>query len=321
MEKLAKSSYRPFLVITAPDKPVGRHQVLTPPPVKTAAEKHKIAVLQPQKIENCKLEIENLNPELILVASYGQIIPKSVLDIPRKGCLNVHPSLLPRYRGASPIQTAIANGDEKTGVSIILMDEKMDHGPILAKRELEIPNSKPQVPNPDKSRILDHNRDKSKIKNPKITYKQLHDKLAEMAADLLIETIPGWIKDKIKPEVQDESKAIYTKILKKEDGKIDWKKSAEEIERQIRAFSDWPGTHTKIPNLKSKILKILEAEVLSAGDDKRIGEVFLAENEKLVVRAGQNCLILQKLQLEGKKPVSGKDFLRGHKEIIGSALE
>jgi len=296
LEKLAKSSYRPFLVITAPNKPIGRHQALTPPPVKTIAQNYKIEILQPEKIENCIPEIKKLNPELILAASYGKIIPGSILKIPKHGCLNVHPSLLPKYRGASPIQTAILKGEKETGVSIILMDEKMDRGPILAKRELKIPNRK-------------------------ITYRQLHDELAGIGADLLIETIPGWVEGKIKAVLQNEPEATYTKILKKEDGKIDWSKPAEEIERQIRAFSVWPGTYTKIPNSKSKILKILETEVLNAENNKRIGELFLANDGNLGVRTGQNCLILQKLQLEGRKPASGKDFLRGHKEIIGEILK
>ena len=187
LEKLVKTPYKPILVITAPDKPKGRKQILTPPPVKQTAQKYDIPVEQPEKIGNWKLKIENLSPDLGIVAAYGQILPKTILDIPKYGFLNVHPSLLPRWRGPSPIQYTILNGDKETGVTIILMNEKMDHGPILAQRELEFSIFNFQFPN-------------------------LCDKLAELGAKLLIETIPKWINGEITPKPQDESKATYTKF-------------------------------------------------------------------------------------------------------------
>src|SRR3989338_8987722 len=141
LEKIVASSYTPVAVVAAPDKPVGRKQIVTPPPVKLLAERYDIPVIQPERIGNWKLEIENWKPELIVVAAYGQILPKDILDIPKYGCLNVHPSLLPKYRGATPIQTAILNGEKETGVSLFLTDEKIDHGPILTKRKLQISNS------------------------------------------------------------------------------------------------------------------------------------------------------------------------------------
>jgi len=262
---LIKNGYKPFLVITAPDKPVGRKQVLTPPPVKKIAEKYNITVTQPEKIKEAVTEIENLNPDLIICAAYGQIIPKEILEIPKYGCLNVHPSLLPKHRGASPIQTAILNGDKETGVTIILMNEKMDHGPILSSRELEF-----------------------SIFN--FQFSKLHNKLAELGVKLLLETIPKWINDEIKPKAQDESKATYTKILKKEDGKIDWSKSAEEIERQIRAFYPWPGTFTFIKH-KGKILRV------------KILEASISKEEKLIIK---------KLQPEGKKVMTFEEFKKGY---------
>src|SRR4030042_1933140 len=265
LEELVKNNYQPVLVITHPDKPVGRKQVLTPPPVKLAAQKYKIPIEQPERIKNYESGIRNLKPDLVICAAYGQIISGEILKIPRYGCLNVHPSLLPKYRGPSPIQTTILNGDEKTGVTIMLMDEKMDHGPILAKRELEIPN-------------------------PKITYQELHDKVAEIGAKLLIKTIPDWINGKIKPQAQDEKKAAYTKIIKKEDGNIDWKKPAQEIERQIRAFNSWPGAFTFIQKKGKKIrIKICQAEL-----------------------SKDNKLIIKKLQPEGKKPMSFEEFKKGY---------
>jgi len=300
LEGLIQGNFKPILVITATDKPVGRAQLLTPPPVKVVAEKNKISVTQPEKIENCKLKIENLKPELIVVAAYGQIIPKEILDIPKCGCLNVHPSLLPKYRGPSPIQYAILNGDKETGVTIMLIDEKIDHGPIIAISKLQISNSK-------------------------ITYGELSKELASLGAKLLIETIPKWIEGKIKPKPQDESKAIYTKIISKEEGKIDWKKPAEDIERQIRAFDPWPGSYCLwSKNSKNLRIKILEAFVLpqkNYGPFGIRGKTFLAPDSKIAVQAGKDYLIIGKLQLEGGKPVSSEEFLRGYSDFIGKILE
>ncbi|MBU2634871.1 methionyl-tRNA formyltransferase, partial [Patescibacteria group bacterium] len=204
----------------------------------------------------------------VIVASYGKIIPKKILEIPKYGCLNVHPSLLPKYRGPSPIQTTILNGDKKTGVTIILMDEKIDHGPIISNSKFEIRNSK-------------------------LTYGELNVKLAKLGVKLLIETIPKWIRGEIKIKPQDHSKATYTKILKREDGKIDWSKSAQEIERQVRAFNPWPGTFTFIKH-KNKTLriKVLEADI-----------------------SKDNKLIIKKLQPEGKKAMSFEEFKRGYHDF------
>jgi methionyl-tRNA formyltransferase len=295
-----RGPFQPILVITAPDKPVGRKQILTPPPVKTLAEKYKISVLQPEKIKNYRFTIESHEPDLIVVAAYGQILPKEILKIPKHGCLNLHPSLLPRWRGASPIQYTILNGDQETGVTIILMDEKMDHGPVVANSKFE-------------------------IKNPKITYKELEDTLANLGAKLLIETIPKWLSGKISPQPQDEKKATYTKILKREDGKIEWQKSAQAIERQIRAFGDWPGSFSFWPRNKKRLrLKILKADVspqTGHGPFGIRGKTFQAPNNKIAVQTGKDFLIIEKLQLEGKKPQGSEEFLRGQPDFVGSILE
>lgn len=261
LEKLIQSEYAPALVITAPDKPVGRKQILTPPPVKVLAQKNKIAVIQPEKIRNLELEIRNLRPDLIILAAYGKILSKHILDIPRYGSLNVHPSLLPKFRGPSPIQSAILSGDKKTGVTIMLMNEKLDEGDIVSFKDYPLSGSE--------------------------TYETLHNALAETGADLLIKTMPDWISGKIKAVPQDNTKATYTKILKKEDGKIDWSKPANFIERQIRAYNPWPGTFDVY---NEKILKILKAEVV---------------NERLIIK---------QVQPEGKKPMDFNDFLLGHKD-------
>ena len=304
LEKLCQIEYQPILVITEPDKPVGRKQILTPPPVKTIAQKYNLPVLQTDKIENCKLKIENLNPSLIIVAAYGQILPKEILEIPKYGCLNVHPSLLPSYRGPSPIQTAILNGDEFTGVTLILMTEKMDAGAILTSQKLKIKKAPP-----------------GSRQRRQQNYLELSDELAYLGADLLFETIPKWLKGEIKPVPQDETRTTYTKIIKKEDGLIDFKKTAQEIERQVRAFYPWPSAYTKIPdkNKGNKILKILEAEVLGTGQNKKIGLFFQKEKEPAVA-CSKDILILKKVQLEGKKSVAGRDFLNGHRDLIGKIL-
>jgi len=304
LEKLIKSGHKPFLVITAPDKPVGRKQILTPTPVKVVAQKYNILIVQPEKIAQGKEEVERLKPDLIILASYGQIIPKDILDIPQHGFLNVHPSLLPKYRGASPIQYAILNGDEKTGVTIIRMTEKVDEGPILSQKEIKI--------------------------DQKEKFELLHDKLAEMGAKLLIETLPKLFAGKICPQVQDDLKATYTKTFEKEDGHINWHKPAKEIEGQVRALNPWPGTFAKVQspkfkvqneNLKFKILKIIESGISPIQTEKQVGEVFLTKDGKLAVQCGQKSLILQKLQLEGGKPMSTEEFLRGHRNIVGTTLQ
>lgn len=320
LEKMISTGYVPMTVVTAPDKPIGRKQIITPSPVKVLAEKNKIPVLQSENIRNLKLEIRNLQPELIILAAYGQIIPKDILDIPRYGSINVHPSLLPKYRGASPIQAAILNGDSETGVTIMLMDEKLDHGPILANSKCQIADN--------------------------TTYKELHDKLAEIGAELLIETVSKWINGEIKAQPQDHSKATFTKIIKKEDGHINWHKPADYIEKMCRAFNPWPSVYTylkfQIPNdkfqIKSKsqipkILKIIKASVLKIEHKKTAGRVFLTENEgrrnsadrmkaekKLAVACGQDALILEEVQLEGKRRMTAKEFLNGYPQIIGLIL-
>lgn len=256
LEKLCKANLRPILVVTAPDKPVGRKQILTPSSVKITAQRYKI------KVGQAMSNFREIKPELVLVAAFGQILPKEILEIPKYGCLNVHPSLLPKYRGAAPVQFAILNGEKETGVTIFLMDAEVDHGPILAQRKTVI--------------------------GPNEIMGQLQLRLAVLGAELLIDAIPDWIRGKIRLRRQDERRATYTEILKKEDGKIDWRESAEIIERQIRAFYPWPGSYTIY---KGKILKILKAEV-SKGN-----------------------LVIKEAQLEGKKPMAFEDFLRGHPDF------
>jgi len=296
-----RDNFEIIAVITAPDKPVGRKQELLPSPVKKWALENNLSVLQPEKIRDSEWieKIKKLNPDLIILCAYAQIIPKEILDIPKYNALNVHPSLLPKYRGASPVHAAILNGDKTSGVTIMLMDEEMDHGDIVANSKLE-------------------------IRNPKITYKELEDKLIDVSADLLIKTLPDWVEGKIKAQPQDHSKASFCKIIKKQDGKIDWNKSAQEIERTIRAFHQWPTSYTFFNNKQLKVLEVYPVsrdERLHGADTKKIGEVFLADDKELMVQTGNGILILKQIQLEGKKPMSARDFLNGHPEIIDSSLQ
>jgi methionyl-tRNA formyltransferase len=282
-------------VVTAPDKPVGRNQALTPSPVKKWVLGANFSVLEPDKIRKPEwvARIKELNPDLIILTAFGQIIPQEILDMPKYKALNIHPSLLPKYRGASPIQSVILNGEKETGISLMMMDAEMDHGSILGNSKYE-------------------------IRNPKIAYKELSDNLANSGAELLIKILPNWIDGKITPKEQDHSKATFCKLIKKEYGKIDWNKSAQEIEAQIRAYQEWPESHTIFNN---KILKIIDAEIIAQNTNKKVGETFLTDNKELAVQTRDRILILKTLQLEGKKPTSAKDFLNGHKEIIGTILQ
>ncbi|OGZ17574.1 MAG: methionyl-tRNA formyltransferase [Candidatus Nealsonbacteria bacterium RBG_13_36_15] len=300
LEKLIENNLKPVLVVTAPDKPVGRKQILTPPPVKVIAEKHGISVLQPEKPSTIQNLLSAISPDLIAVAAYGKILPKEILEMPKYGCLNVHPSLLPRWRGASPIQFTILAGDQETGVTIILIDEKMDHGPILASAKYQ-------------------------IQNDKITYKELDKNLADLGAELLIKTLPKWTNREIEPIPQDELKTTFTKVLKKEDGRINWGKSAGEIERQIRAFNPWPGSYCFWPKGKNNLrLKILRATIQPQKKEGPFGirgKTFLAPNNRIALQTKKDFLIIEELQLEGKKPQSTEEFLMGRSDFIGTILE
>jgi len=307
LEELIKAGYKPILVVTASDKPVGRKQILTPPPVKVLAEKYGIEICQPEKIESCKLKIENCKPDLIIVAAYGQILPKEILEIPKNGLLNVHPSLLPKYRGPTPIQTAILNGDKKTGVTIILMDEKIDHGPIINQRALEIEKNE--------------------------TATTLQNKLAEFGASLLLETIQKWQKGMLKTYPQDETKATYTKILTREDGRVNWKKTAQALEKEVRAYTLWPESFTSWERRGGLIfrIKILKTRIQKStgGISYPIGKTLVVPQNEIGVQCGggffpergEDFLVIERLKMEGGGEMGSEEFLRGHPEFIGTILK
>ncbi|MBI2632792.1 MAG: methionyl-tRNA formyltransferase [Parcubacteria group bacterium] len=292
-----------IVVVTKVPKPTGRNQVLQKTIIHEIAEKNNLKIFTPQKLNTEFIdEFRKTNPDLIVVAAYGKIIPQEILDTPKYGALNIHPSLLPRWRGASPIQYTLLNGDMETGVTIMKVDAQMDHGPII------------------KYKI-------SKIKNQKYITGELSAMLAEIGAWLLIDILPDYIAGKIKPIEQDHEKATYTKLIKKEDGKIDWNKSAEQIERETRAYNPWPLSFTFMPDnkkiaiLKSSVLPILEDHPCqlpgSLSHDFRdyaFGEIIPNKNT-LLVQCGNGILEILELQPEGKKIQTAKEFLNGHRNI------
>lgn len=284
LEALCESGHNVTAVFTQPDKPVGRKQILTPPDVKVCAEKHGLPVFQPATLKdnNSVEEIKSLNPDVIAVVAYGKILPKAVLDIPKYGCINVHGSLLPEYRGAAPIQQAVLNGDKVTGVTTMYMGEGLDTGDILLTRETEIGENE--------------------------TSAELFDRLSVMGADLLIETLSN-LKN-ITPQKQDESKATYTSKITKELCPIDWNKNNTEIHNKVRGLQTWPvATST----LNGKDVKIHSTVLCDKGGAP--GEIISVN--PLTVACGAGSLIIKELQLSGKKRMDSKSFLLGHPLNIG----
>jgi len=280
-------------VVTKPDMKVGRHQEVVEPPVKVMAKKNGIPVLQFESIKSAesyealkRVQDESRGVDAYVVVSYGKIIPQKVLDLPKHGVINVHGSLLPKHRGASCVQSAIASGDKETGVTIMLMDAEMDHGPTLAQKKTEI-----------------------KVDD---TGGMLHDRLADMGAVLLPNTLAGFIEHKIEPMEQAHDEATYCKILKREDGKIDWSNPASEIERLVRAYDQWPGTYTEKDGKRVKILKCRTSNV-----ERRTSQVpatWVAEDDKLFINCGNGSeLEILELQPEGKRRMSAREYLVGNK--------
>jgi len=294
LESLLQSSYEVIAVYTQPDKPAGRgHQVVFSPVKKLALER-EIPVIQPETFKSREAveKLASFQPELIIVAAFGLILPTEVLSLPKFACLNVHPSLLPRHRGPSPVANAILCGDELTGVTIMLMDAGMDTGPILAQEKMGI-----------------------SFMN---TTGSLNSKLAHVGARLLLETLPKWLEGELKLQAQDESQATYSKLITSKDAEIDWHLSAVELWRRVRAYIPWPISYTWY---QGKRLKIHEA--MPFGDVARgeIGKVVaLAEPPGVGVVTRQGILGLCQVQLEGRRELPIKDFVLGQREFIGSVL-
>ncbi len=294
LEGLLREGHSVVAVYTRPDKPAGRGQRLISTPVKKLATERNIPVIQPVtlKSEAVVHALEELKADLFIVAAYGRILPKTVLSLPVHGCLNIHPSLLPCYRGASPVAFALLGGEQVSGVTIMLMDEGMDSGPILAQQKVDI--------------------------SADDTTGSLTDKLACVGAELLLETLPKWLSSEIKPQAQDNSQATYSRIINAGDGEIDWHLEVVEICRQIRAYNPWPGAYSW---WSGKRLKIYSGTPFNMKTSGQPGEVIsLCENRAVGVVTGEGYLELCHLQLEGKQQMTAIEFARGHREFIGSVL-
>lgn len=274
--------YQVVGVVTQPDRASGRGRELKAPPVKTLAQELNIPVMQPQKLRepDAMQQLREWHPDLIVVAAFGQILKKDVLELPRYGCINVHASLLPRWRGAAPINAAVLAGDEETGVTIMKMDVGLDTGPMLAMKKIRI--------------------------KPDDTAGSLFEALSTLGADLLIETLPAYIDGKLFPQPQLEEGATYAPILKKEDGHLDFNQSAIALERRIRAMNPWPGAWFE---WDGNLLKVSRGAV---GKDKglQVGSRFIVEGRPAVMCA-DGALILEEVQPPGKKVMPGKAFLSG----------
>lgn len=280
-------------VVTQPDRRVGRGRRVEASPVKVVALAHGLSVLQPPRLRqpDAVAELRALLPEVIVVAAFGQILRAEVLDIPPKGCLNVHASLLPKYRGAAPIAAAILAGEEGTGVTIMLMDEGMDTGPILSQATCPI--------------------------FPQDTGESLSTRLAQLGANLLMDTLPRWLAGEIEPRPQDHSQATCSRIIAKEDGLIDWSQSAIEIWRRSRAYHPWPSTYTY---WRGKLLKVIRVEALPHWSGEGEPGQVMALDEGLAVATGEGALLLSEVQLAGKRALNIENFARGHRDFVGSVL-
>jgi len=298
LESLVNAGYNIISVYTQPDKKAGRDQEVKSSAVKIFSEKNNIIVFQPEKLDSAAVrEIANQKPDLIILAAYGKIIPKSILDTPGFGALNIHTSLLPKYRGPSPIQNALLNGEKETGLTIILMDEKIDTGAIISQKAVEI----------------DKNENAS----------ELSKKLAKAAADLLLETLPLWVERKIVPEKQDDSMATLCQLIEKSDGKIIWSDDAESIYNRYRAFTPWPGVFTfweKEDSLKR--IKLNQIGLMKTNPEAKhhAGEVFQL-GEKFGVQTGMGVILIEEIQLEGKASIKIDEFINGYSDFVGSILK
>lgn len=272
-------------VFTQPDRESGRGKLLTPPPVKITADEFNIPVFQPQKLKTPEAyaDLAALEPDVIIVAAYGQILRQNVLDLPKFGCINIHASYLPRWRGAAPIQAAILAGDESTGVSVMKMDAGIDTGPILAQEKVGIDGQETAI--------------------------TLERKLAFLGRDLLLNNLPLYLSGELTAKPQPDEGNTYAGMLKKQDGLLDFSKTAVELERQIRAFDDWPGTYTLFNNQTLKIRKARVVEFSGLTPLERGSQEGFP-----VVGTGEGALVLTEVQPAGKKWMSGLDFLRGYQK-------
>ena len=292
LRSLAEAGHEITLVVSQPDKPKGRGHAMVPTPVKVVAEELGIPVFQPVKIREAKDVLEKTEADVCVVAAFGQIIPASILHMKKYGCINVHASLLPKYRGAAPIQWAVIDGEKESGVTIMQMDEGLDTGDMLAKAIVPL--------------------------DEKETGGSLFDKLSEAGGRLCVETLAKLEKGEITPEKQGESPTAYASMLDKKMGNIDWNKSAVMIERLVRGLNPWPSAYT---HLDGKTLKIWACDVLPQSASKgESGEILEVTKDAIHVQTGDGILVLREIQLAGKARMDAGAFLRGYKVVPGTVL-
>ena len=273
-------------VYTQPDRPAGRGRKLTPSPVKVLAQESGLPVFQPEtlKDETAQAQLRNLKPDLMVVVAYGLLLPRAFIDIPPLGCINIHASLLPRWRGAAPIQRSILAGDSETGVTIMYIEPRLDAGPMLLKKACPI--------------------------GPDDTAGDLHDRLSRIGAEALLETLPSIAAGTAQPEMQDESLVTHAAKINKDDAQLDWSRPAAELQCQVRAFNPWPVAETVY---RDQILRVWRATVVPASRSEPPG-TLLIDGENLDVVTGHDCLRLLEIQLPGGKRISARDFINGHPE-------
>lgn len=298
LEALIGEHYNVVGVVTRPDKPVGRDQSIQASPVKATALKHQIPVLQPARLDAAAVkDIQAWKPDVILVAAYGRILPQTLLDIPGFGCVNVHLSLLPRWRGASPVQNALMAGDTETGVTLMLLDAGMDTGDILAQRVCPI--------------------------DPHERADALLEKLTQMGQTLLLETLPLWVKRRLSPTPQPTQGVTLCQLIEREDGRIVWDASAQEIYNRFRGLYPWPGVFTFWKRGEDDIVRLKLTEVafqkLTPEGERPVGQVFEI-GDRIGVQTGEGVIFLETLQLEGKTVVPVRNFLQGNPQFIGTTL-
>jgi methionyl-tRNA formyltransferase len=292
LRQLVSDGYEAAAVYTKPDKASGRGQEMAFSALKKEARALGLPVIQPRSLrsEEARAELAGLQPDVIVVAAYGQILPPAVLELPRYGCINIHPSLLPLHRGAAPVAATILSGDVWAGTTIMLMEEGLDTGPILAQ-----------------ARVLVRDDD---------TAGTLTVRLSSISAALLSDVLLRWIKGEIKPLMQDNARATYFKPMVKEAGEIDWRLPAVEVWRRVRAFQPWPGALTRF---QGKLLKVLEARPECAAISGQTGQVVAIDKEIGVITGG-GLLVIDRVQIEGKQAVTAADFNRGQRQFVGAVL-
>ncbi len=293
LDKLIDGGYEIAAVVTQPDRPKGRGKKLTPPPVKERALGAGLRVLQPERVKDSGFieALKELSPDIIIVVAYGQILPEEIINLPAMGCINVHASLLPKYRGAAPINWCIINGESRTGVTTMYMDKGMDTGDILLQRETEIGENE--------------------------TAGELHERLAALGADLLLETLEGLQRNEVERKAQDHSAATYAPQLDRETGRVDWNSDAKSIYNLIRGTNPWPGCYTVY---KGERMKLWEAKVLEQKSRGTAGKVLEAGHGGMLVQAGSGTLLVTKIQMPSSRVMTVDEYLRGNSLETGYIL-